>query len=101
MRMYPNNVITIFVIPPSVDVLRTRLVERYGTKDDSEGNLRLERFDMEMQQAGSFKYVIQNIDLEQAVKDVNSIIIAERCARHARKLKSKVANILDENKSQM
>jgi guanylate kinase len=81
---YPNNIITIFILPPSAEALRTRLVERCGS-ETPEGRLRLERFDMEMAYAGRFKYVVQNTKLEQATTDVECIIRAEQCARLAQK----------------
>ncbi len=84
---YPNNVVTIFIVPPSVEALRRRLLERYGDSTP-EGQLRLRRFDMEMEYTGQFKYIVQNINLEQAIINVESIIYAERCARLAREYKS-------------
>jgi guanylate kinase len=58
--------------------LRRRLVERYGAETE-EGRVRLERLEMEMSHAYSFKYVVSNVDLREAVKDVVGILRAERC----------------------
>lgn len=74
---YPRNVVTIFILPPSVEELRRRLVRRYG-EDTDEGRVRLERLGMEMGHAYSFKYVVSNVDLREAVRDVSGIVRAER-----------------------
>ena len=78
MRKYPANVVTIFILPPSVDELRRRLIERYG-QETEEGRVRLERLEMEVNHAFSFKYVVTNVELDEAVKNVCGIIRAERC----------------------
>jgi guanylate kinase len=78
MRKYPPNVVTIFILPPSVDELRRRLIERYG-QETEEGRIRLERLEMEVDHASSFKYLVSNVDLNEAVRNVCGIIRAERC----------------------
>jgi guanylate kinase len=78
MSKYPRHTVTIFILPPSVEELRRRLVERYGAETE-EGRVRLERLEMEMSHAYSFKYVVSNVDLREAVKDVVGILRAERC----------------------
>ena len=78
MSKYPRNATTIFVLPPSVEELRRRLVERYGAETE-EGRVRLERLEMEMSHAYSFRYVVSNVDLREAVRDVVGIVRAERC----------------------
>ena len=80
--LFPTNVITIFVMPPSVETLRVRLIKRYG-ENSTEGHLRLARFELEMQYASTFKYLVLNEDLEGAFTEVKSIIIAEKCARRS------------------
>jgi guanylate kinase len=78
MKLYPDNVVTMFIKPPSVTELRRRLIGRYG-EETEEVRERLERLDMEMSYAYSFKYVVCNIDLREAVSNVASIVRAERC----------------------
>lgn len=85
-KMFPENIVTIFVIPPSVESLRARLLSRYG--NDSEGNLRIDRFNMEMEFAGKFKYAVNNNDLETAIQNVAGIIRAERCYRQAVRIRN-------------
>jgi guanylate kinase len=78
MKRYPENVVTIFVLPPSVEELRRRLIERYG-EETEEGKVRLERLRMEMSHAYAFKYVVRNVYVEEAVSDIAGIVRAERC----------------------
>jgi guanylate kinase len=75
---YPDHVVAVFILPPSVEELRRRLVQRYG-EETEEGRVRLERLEMEMSHAYSFKYVISNVDLREAIRDVVGIVRAERC----------------------
>jgi guanylate kinase len=76
--LYPDNVVTIFIRPPSEEELRRRLIERYG-EEMHETDKRLERLEMEMSYEYSFKYLVDNIDLDEAVRDVTGIVRAERC----------------------
>lgn len=76
-NLYPHKVITIFVWAPPEE-LRQRLIDRHG-KDSPEIAERLERQEMEMARAPSFKYVVSNVDLCEAVCNVVSIVRAERC----------------------
>jgi guanylate kinase len=78
VKKYPANVVTIFILPPSVDELRRRLIERYG-RETEEGRVRLERLYMEVNHAFSFKYVVSNVEVDEAVRNVCGIIRAERC----------------------
>jgi guanylate kinase len=85
-RLYPKNVVTVFIVPRSAETLRARIKER-PNQTSREIQLREERFDMEMTYAGRFKYAVHNDVLEEAVLNVESIIRAERCARYARTLR--------------
>jgi guanylate kinase len=78
MKLYPDNVVTVFIKPPSVTELRRRLIGRHG-EETEEVRERLERLDMEMSYAYSFKYVVCNVDLREAVSNVAGIVRAERC----------------------
>ena len=78
MNRYPRNVVTIFILPPSVEELRRRLIDRYGAETE-EGRIRLDRLELEMSHAHSFKYRVSNVDLEEATRDMACIVRAERC----------------------
>lgn len=75
-RMYPES-ITIFIIPPSFEILEKRLRDR-GT--DSEANIRrrLSSAKNELEKYKQYDYIVFNDDLETAIAQVLSIIDAEK-----------------------
>jgi guanylate kinase len=75
-KIYPQA-ISIFVIPPSIEVLKQRLKSR-ATDSDEVISKRLNKARLEMDQIGDFDYWLVNDDFDNAVKDVVSIIEAER-----------------------
>jgi guanylate kinase len=78
-RAYPD-VVTILVLPPSLDVLKKRLVDR-GTEDAASLSSRLHQAQEEIKRMSWYGYVIVNDGFDEAVAELKSIIIAERC-RH-------------------
>ncbi|MDB4898326.1 MAG: gmk [Gemmatimonadetes bacterium] len=79
VRVFPDTV-TIFILPPSAEVLLDRL---RGRKTESPAQLaaRLQSALQELQQLDEYEYVIVNDDLERAVASVESIIDAEIVSR--------------------
>jgi guanylate kinase len=72
-RKYPNDAVIIFIQPPSLDVLRDRLLKR-NTEDEKSVMVRLERTPMEMEKGKSFDYTVVNDDLARAVNEVDEIV---------------------------
>ncbi len=72
---FPETVL-IFVLPPSGEVLKTRLT---GRKSESRERLlvRLRNARTELGEIGRYHYVVVNDDLERAVDQVSAIIDAE------------------------
>jgi guanylate kinase len=79
VRVFPDTV-TIFILPPSAEVLLDRL---RGRKTESPAQLaaRLQSALQELQQLDEYEYVIVNDDLERAVASVEAIIDAEIVSR--------------------
>jgi guanylate kinase len=75
VQSYPASVL-IFLLPPSADVLLTRLVAR-KTEDRSDLIVRLNDARRELLAVGQYQYVVVNGDLTRAVRDVSAIIDAE------------------------
>jgi guanylate kinase len=75
VQSYPASVL-IFLLPPSADVLLTRLVAR-KTEDRSDLIVRLNDARRELMAVGQYQYVVVNGDLTRAVRDVSAIIDAE------------------------
>lgn len=79
-RFYPDA-LTLFIRPPSLEVLRDRLMKR-GTDTPEVVAKRLSRAEMELAQAEKFDCVIVNNEIEQAVANVLTCI--EKHTRAAR-----------------
>ncbi len=67
-RIFGPRALTIFVKPPSLEVLRERL-QRRGTEDPESLRKRLERARMEMAMEHAFDVVVVNDELPRAVEE--------------------------------
>ena len=74
-KSYPKSVL-IFVLPPSISVLRKRLVDR-GTETPEQIDLRTKTTLEEIKTIKDYSYFIINDDLASAVDDALTIINAE------------------------
>lgn len=72
-----DDAVMIFVLPPSLDELESRIRNR-GTEDDESLKKRLEYAYSEFRHVGDYEYVVVNDDLDTAVDEVTTIIEAER-----------------------
>ena len=77
VRQLLMDSVSIFILPPSYDVLRERLIAR-GTDTPQELEIRLRNAPQELRQYSAFDYVIINDQIEKAVNQLASIIYAER-----------------------
>ena len=71
-----SNAVLIFIAPPSIEELKERLIKR-NTETDEDLKKRIERAEMELNFKDRFDYVVSNIDLENAKKEVKRIIEKE------------------------
>ena len=76
MRDRVPDAVLVFVLPPSADVLVERLTER-GTEGKDNVTQRIENARGELEQASRFDYIVVNENLEQAIDEVRSIVLAE------------------------
>ena len=78
---FPDTV-GIFILPPSIDTLSTRLHKR-GTDSEATITRRLLGAGAEIAHAPEFEYVIINDDFETALSQLQSIVTASRLSyRH-------------------
>ena len=70
--------VMIFVAPPSLAELETRLRNR-GTETEDTIRARLDRARQEYREADFYYYIIINDDVEKAADELSAIINAERC----------------------
>lgn len=80
IRKAVDGGVYVFIMPPSLSVLRARLEKRIsGTKERPEDiERRLARARHEMDHYNEYDYVIVNDDLETALKEFRAIVTAER-----------------------
>lgn len=69
--------IGIFILPPSFEVLRERLINRQ-TESDEDLAVRLKNSRSEVEEYKDFEYVVINEVVEKAVLELESIVLAER-----------------------
>jgi guanylate kinase len=69
--------VSIFILPPSFEVLKQRLQAR-GTDSPEELDLRLRNAPVELKDYSAFQYVILNDDLDRAANQMSAIVHAER-----------------------
>ena len=92
----PDDVVSVFILPPSGEALERRLTER--AQDSAEVvAARMREASNEIQHWGEYDYVVINHDIDQALAAVRAILAAERlrCTRLTG-LKDFVASLLAE-----
>ena len=77
LRMSWENGVYIFLLPPSLDVLRTRLKGRMSDSPE-EIDLRMMRSVQEIGEYKNYDYVIVNAVLDEALTELKAVVIAER-----------------------
>ena len=82
-----KDAILIYVLPPSMEVLEKRLRER-RTDDEKTIRTRLTKAGTEIKNCVSYDYLLFNDQLDQAVEELKSILIAERCRKSVRLAKA-------------
>ena len=88
-----DDAVSIFIVPPSFELLRHRLVAR-GTDSPADLERRLRGAPAEVEQHKNFDYVILNDDINRASQQLAAVIYAERarCERQEARLKETLAD---------
>lgn len=73
IKKYKDDVISIYIVPPSIEELERRLYER-GTETKEVINKRIAKTKRQLKDTSVFKYKVVNDDLKTAIKDVKNII---------------------------
>ncbi len=90
-KLYPD-IVSVFIVPPSMQVLKERLLGR-GTETEESFRKRIDTAREELKRAGEYDYIVINDDLKQCVCDVCSILKAEQ-SRYG-KMADTVADIIN------
>jgi guanylate kinase len=72
-----QKAVTIFILPPSLETLRTRLAGR-ATDSSEEQTRRFQKSQDEMKSYSEYQYTIRNETLDQAISELRAVITAER-----------------------
>ena len=80
------DAISIFLLPPSLDVLEKRLINR-STNDSEDVKNRMKIAQREIDMAPLYKYIIVNDDLNECVNNINDIINKELLTLNSKEIK--------------
>ncbi len=72
-----EDAVYIYILPPSLKTLRTRLQNRAGDSPD-EIRRRLQKAREEVWSYRDYYYIVRNDDIKQSLKELESIFVAER-----------------------
>lgn len=72
-KLYPENSLSVFIMPPSVNELEKRLRAR-NTENEDKLRLRIEKAENELILAPKFDTIILNDDLEKSKKEILSLV---------------------------
>lgn len=73
-----KDAIFIFIVPPSMDELKRRLINR-NTESKEHVLQRFSKAYQEINEISKYNYVVINDKIQNAVEKVNAIILAEKC----------------------
>jgi guanylate kinase len=73
-KKFPNETLSVFVKPPSVDELKIRLKKR-KTESDEKISMRIAKASVELATAPQFDKIIKNYDLEIALKEAEELVV--------------------------
>ncbi|MBS1518208.1 MAG: guanylate kinase [Bacteroidetes bacterium] len=74
-KLYKENSVLIFIMPPDNETLKERLKKR-ATESSEQISERIKRVDLEIGKAKDFDYIVLNDNLEKAVSEVKDIILS-------------------------
>ncbi|MCI8497552.1 MAG: guanylate kinase [Clostridiales bacterium] len=78
VRAKRPDAVSIFIVPPSYEVLKKRLIRR-GTEEADVVEKRLRTAQEEIKLAPQYDYIVVNDALEDAVEDIRCILKAQKC----------------------
>jgi guanylate kinase len=72
-KQFPDQTITIFIMPPSLEALKDRLTKR-DTESPESLNMRLSKAKNEIQSASKFEHIIHNDDFNAAAQELQALV---------------------------
>jgi guanylate kinase len=98
VRAKMPEAVSIFVMPPNPDVLRTRLRNRSraeGVRDEEELRRRLSAARREIENYRQYGYILINDVLDRAVAQLEAIVLAERFYRNGEPIAFRSRRVLE------
>ena len=90
------SLVTFFILPPNIKVLKNRLLNRHGSKKNLIEE-RMNKFSEEVSHWKEYNYVVVNDDLEECYKNIIEIIMSEkkgvRKTQDTEKIKNKISEL--------
>ncbi|WFW29914.1 MAG: guanylate kinase [Wolbachia endosymbiont of Menacanthus eurysternus] len=80
-KLMKKNIVSIFILPPSMEELRLRLQKR-NTESINEIEYRLAEAQKEISKCYKYDYIVINNDINKSVKEISSILDRERSKRN-------------------
>jgi len=72
-NIYPEHTLAVFVKPPSIEELKIRLKKR-KTESEDKINMRVAKASIELATAPQFDFIIENNDLQTALKEAYHLV---------------------------
>lgn len=72
-HIYPDKTLAVFIKPPSIEELKIRLKKR-KTESEYKINMRVAKASIELATAPQFDYIIENINLQTALKEAHHLV---------------------------
>lgn len=76
-KLFPVNSVSIFIMPPSLEILKQRIQSRCNRIKEGEVIKRIDLAKKEMLRAGNFDFCLKNEDLRAAIKQLKSFILKQ------------------------
>lgn len=73
VRKLRQDAIAIFITPPSIEILKQRLIKR-SSEDENKINKRLKQAEYELSKLNEYDYIVCNDDLDKCMHEVQTII---------------------------
>jgi guanylate kinase len=76
-RLYPDETVTVFIRPSSIDTLPERIRKRCKSTKEKEVQKRIRRARREIRESRKYDYSVVNDDFDRALKDLKTIVMNE------------------------
>ncbi|HEX9692307.1 MAG TPA: guanylate kinase [Gemmatimonadales bacterium] len=92
LRQRRDDVVTIFILPPAAEALLERLGGRSADRPEQVAR-RMRRAMAEIEEAPAYDFVLENRDLEMAIRDVAAIVDGARAGLEPGEVENRVVSL--------